>query len=174
MYKAEPGGMERLTPKRIYDVANRFVPPRLRQEPLAAIKTIPDQRIADMIHMDPDLVGPPRRETAFDAAETGTVTFQNDIVGYGRTTSVAPDGHLPAMRWVPPDRGVYGSLQGPRLSPYQCNVCALDAVVHELSSQSLMGCIGFCDNQEPRCILVDPMYNAGRSTPPMPERLAPQ
>jgi hypothetical protein len=153
-------------------------PQRLRQ-PVGfgaegeAVILIADQRVADMGHMDADLVGAASFEAAFDKAGHGFAVLlltkplqhfkmRDGMAGVGL---VFLDNGLPGpvlMRAA--ERGVDGSRNFRRSAPDQSDIGPLqmggETMVGKSFGQSAVGLVVFGDDHDTGRILVEPVHNA--------------
>ncbi len=136
-----------------------------------AIKRIAEDRVADVGHVDADLVGAPGLQPAADQADlgrwrTGRESFGHFIVGDGAAGRLGlGHRHLLAVGGVAGDRLIDGGAAPVRFAPGQGVIGALQPAVAamggKLGTQRAVGRVGLGDDQQAGCVLVEPMDDAG-------------
>jgi hypothetical protein len=149
----------------------------------AAIDRIADQGVAEMRHMDPDLVRAPGLQPAGDQRRPAPERLFQPQPRHGGFAA-RHHGHALAVGPVPADGGLdpqgAAGLEGDPGAPGKPRVAAIghamadggiaavDLMGGELRGQAAMRDIGPGHDQQPRSVLVDPMHDArpGRAAHP--------
>ena len=125
---------------------------------VATIGIVVKEGVADMLHMDPDLVGASGFENALYQGHIAE-TFQYFIVGdrflpvlsLGIGIEQFPEALVPA--YVCHDgAGVFC-----KVSPCQGDILAADSMVEELFCEAADGFLGLCEDHQSAGIFVDPV-----------------
>ena len=132
--------------------------PQLRL--FVAVDQIAQNGVADVGHVDPDLVGPSRLQTAADMG-VAPVALHHFPVGHGFFGVAGGDGHLLPVGGVPADGGVDGAGVLPEGAADDGFVGPRHGVVLELGGQHGVGQIVFGDSQQSAGVLVDAVDDAG-------------
>ena len=134
-----------------------------------AVDRIAEQRVADMGHVDADLVGPPGLQPAFDQAcdRSGRrwgQGFFEPVVGDGMLAAGLEHGHLLAVGELAPERGIDRALGAVGHAPDQRDIAALHlavgAVGGELGRQAPMRPVVLGDDHQAAGFLVEPVHDA--------------
>lgn len=144
-------------PLEALECGNQFGTCALGQSGPPAIDGITDQRVADVRHVDPDLMRTAGLELDFDQG-VGRKSFMNPIVGDGGF-SIRSNGKALAVAAVTTDREVDGASPG-QGSLHQGKVLAMHGVRLELFDQQFVGFNSPRHHQKPAGVLVDPVHNA--------------
>ena len=132
---------------------------------IAAILRVADQGMSQMGEVDPDLVGAPGFQPAFDqrseGAFGGAEFFQHRITCRRPLAAGAQHRHALAVEWAAPDLAFDQAGGVTRRSPYDGVIGALDGVIGELLGQARHGPFGLGRHQQARGVLVQPVDDAG-------------
>lgn len=111
--------------------------------------------------MDTDLMGTAGFQPTFHHGSS-TKTIGHAIMGYGMFAAPFPmNGHLLSIGVGPPDPGIDGADRRNRNAIHNGGIKPIDAMILELPRQTFMRTIRFGNDQKSRCILVDPVNDAG-------------
>jgi hypothetical protein len=164
--KAQVAGMERLSAKNFNGLLSGQRQPLHAGGKAFPIGRISQQGVADVAQMDPNLVGAAGLEPAFD--EGGLAWLRKAAYGFvmcGGTAALprygdlAPIGDRTAKRcidhsatgfWPSPDEGLVDAFEP-----------AIAAVGGEQRGETLVCTVGFGNDKEAGCVLVEPMNDAG-------------
>ena len=109
--------------------------------PAAAIDRIADNRMADMGHMDADLMGASGLQPAFDQRGAGNFLFaapqrpDDPVVGFGLFTAARQHRHFFPVLWTAPNIALNHALRFLRHPPHHRLIGTVDAVRGELGRQ---------------------------------------
>ena len=79
---------------------------------LTAVAFVVEERVSEALHVDADLVGTPRFQSALDEGDMPQA-FQHAVVsdgGFARRVVVGQDGHLQTVFGISPDVAAYGAF----------------------------------------------------------------
>ena len=174
MVKAQGLGMKRLPRK-----AARSLGPRCigRQFAAPAIGLVPDQRVPDMAHMHPDLMGPPRLKAALNLCRCAAKGLKDRNAGDRVPPAMKKHRLTLTVGFVP------GKLRGDFQCPTRFEADTSDAVQTRIAKigdamtkrpirpsrrmrckllgQPVMGRVRLGHDQHAGRVLVDPMHDAG-------------
>lgn len=134
-----------------------------------AVVVIADQRVADMRHVDADLVGSAGFQAAFDQAGNCRRVFRSEAFLDLPVSDRMPAGGLDDGYFLPValrtgEIGVDRAFQAAWRSPYNGNIGSFQwtglAMIGKLRRKALVSCIGLGNNKKPARILVDPVDDA--------------
>lgn len=161
MNEPERAGMQRLAGESCDGSADGWRECRHARLADTPIDRIADKRVADVGHMDPDLVRPPCFEAALDLSRIKPELTGEPVVGDGMLApSVTEYRHPLSIAPVSPDIAFDPSLSGLRHAEDEGGIKALNRMIRELFGQSLVGAIAFGDDQQAAGIFVYPVNDA--------------
>ena len=126
------------------------------QNLMSAIPFVIEQYMADMLHVDPDLMRTPCLQNTLHQRHIAQ-TFEHTIVRHGMfaDSRIGHDRHLhPVLR-------VTGDIADDRpfvllhISPYQCTITPFRRFIKKLDSEIRFRIRCFCNDQQSGSILVD-------------------
>ena len=164
MFEAQQAGVQRVARhhrEAVFDELPVFGEGRALEDAVAAVAFVVEQRVPDPRHVDADLVGAPRFETALHEGYV-TIAFQHLPVRHGvlAVGPVGEDEHLLPILGTAADVARDGPLVLVEIAPHQSHVAALDRVVEELFGQPRVGLLVLGDHQQPRGVLVDAVHQS--------------
>ena len=125
-----------------------------------AVDHVAEQRVADVRHVDADLVRAPGLELAADVRKAG-VPLDDLPVRHGVAGVFLRNGHALSIGRMAADGRVHGAGIGAESAVNNGLVDAGKAPVGELRRERLMGEIVFRHDQKTARVAVDAMYDAG-------------
>ena len=136
------------------------------EDAVAAVTLVVEQRMTLPRHVDANLVGTARFETAFDERDV-VITFQHAPMGHGMLAvgTVLEDVHfLPLARTA-----AYVARDSPlvlgEIAPHEGDIAAINRVVEKLLGQPCVGLLVLGDDQQSRSVLVDAVDVYKRQSP---------
>nr|GFD11339.1 hypothetical protein [Tanacetum cinerariifolium] len=132
-----------------------------RADAVAAIGGIRKERVADELHVRPNLMGAAGFEAALQQRH-GAVALEHAVMRDGVLALVALGVHglHLAVAQAAADVAAHGAYVV-ELAPGQGQVAALDGVVKKLLREVRHGRLGLADNEQARRVLVDAVHQAG-------------
>src|SRR6266404_4882029 len=165
MGEAEQASVQGLTTKR-RNLASDADAPRDSTPGARAVKGIPDQRMASMGKMNPDLMRSAGGQTAFEAGRLRVKRMLDAIARNRRFAPAFPDdGHLFAVSGAAAD--VAGNLTAARSrhTPHVRRIGPVDPPLGKVARQRLVGSFGLGDDHQPADALVEAVHDARPSDP---------
>jgi hypothetical protein len=155
--EGQPPGVESL-PR---EVAAGGAVARIREgAPLAPrVDRIADDGVADVGHVDPDLVGAAGYRAALDEGGPGEA-FDDPVEGAGLPPA-RDHRHLLALRRVASDRPLDDAAPSCRKAKTDCEVALLDLAPPEGDRQSEVGALRLRHHHQPGRVLVEPVHDPG-------------
>src|SRR5699024_1617567 len=126
--------------------------------PLPVLR-IPGEGVADIFHMDADLMGAAGLEYAFHQSEL--IEAFNHIEMRHRLPAVVHYGHCLALIRVPADRRFDCSFVMGDYTMDQRGISARHGLIHKLIDKGPVRHVVFGHHEQPACILVDPVHYTG-------------
>ena len=126
---------------------------------LIAVHGVPQNGMADISQMDPDLVGTARLQSAAQVGDTG-IPGQHLPMGDGGT-SLGHHRHLLAVAAAAADRGVYGAAVLPEVPHRQTLIGTGQRMIRQLGRQCQMGGVVFGGDDQAAGVPVDAVDDAG-------------
>lgn len=163
--EAEPPGVKRL-PRKGGDPRPDIARTGGGATGAGPIDRVADQRVSLMGKVNPDLMGAPGGEAAFDERCCGLERPLDAIAGQRRPPpSFADDRHLFAVCRAAAD--IAGDLAGGwrRHAPNKGGIGAVDPAQREIARQRPMRALGLGDDHQPAGVLVEAMNDARPSHP---------
>ena len=128
-----------------------------------SVDGIPQDGVADIGHVDPDLMGAARLQTALHVRTAGE-PLQHGPVGH-RAPAARHHRHLLPVRRVAADGGVHRAAVLPEIPRHDAPVDPGQGVVLELGGELLVGEVVFGGDKEAGGVPVDPVDDAGPQLP---------
>ena len=125
-----------------------------------AVDGVAQDGMADVRHVDADLVGAAGFELAADVG-IAPVAFDDLPVGHGVPGIALGDAHFLPVGGVPPDGGIHGAGVLPEGAADNALIGSGHGVVLELGGQPGVGVVVFRYGQQAGGILVDPVDDSG-------------
>src|SRR6266436_2026250 len=160
MGEAEQARVQGLTSKR-RNLASDPDAPRDSAPGARAVKGIPDQRMAPMGKMNPDLMRSAGGQTAFEAGRLRVKRMLDAIARVRRFAPAFPDdSHLLAVGGAAAD--VTGDLASARSrhTPHERRIGPVDSALGKVDRQGLVGSFGLGDDHQPAGVLVEAVHDA--------------
>src|ERR1700730_5044683 len=160
MGEAEQARVQSLTRKR-RNLASDADAPCDSAAGARTVKGIPDQRMAPMGKMNPDLMRSAGGQTAFETGRLRVKRMLDAITRNRRFAPAFPDhGHLLAVGGAAAD--VAGDLAAARSrhTPHERRIGPVDPPLGKVARQSLVGGLGLGDNHQPAGVLVETVHDA--------------
>jgi hypothetical protein len=157
--------VEGLTRKR-RNLASDADAPRDGASGARAVKRVPDQRMAPVGKMNPNLMRSAGGQTAFEA---GCLRVKRLLDAIARVRRFAPafpdDGHLFAVGGAAAD--VAGDLAAARSrhTPHERRIGPVDPAQGKVARQRLVGGLGLGDDHQPAGVLVEAVHDAWPPNP---------
>ena len=129
-----------------------------------AVDRVPQNGVADVGHVDPNLVGPARFQVAADVG-IAPVALDHLPVGYGGLGIALGDAHLLPIRRVPPNGGIHGAAVLFQIAADNGLVGPRHGVVFQLRGQDRVGQVIFGNGQKSGGVLINPVDNAWAQLP---------
>ena len=127
---------------------------------LGPVYHVPQQGVADGGQMHPDLVGAAGLQTALNMGIAGEA-LQHRPVGHRRTAVFPIHAHLLPVGGVAADGRVHSAAVLPQAAHAHRLVLPVKGVILELGGQGLVGIVVLGGNEQPRCVPVDAVDDAG-------------
>ena len=124
------------------------------------VHRVPQDGVADVGQMDPDLVGAARLQTAAQMGDAG-IPGDDLPVGHGLPAPLPHHRHALAVHRMAADGGVHGAAVLPKIPHRQAFIGPGQGVVRQLGRQGQMGCIVFGGDNEAAGVPVDAVDDAG-------------
>lgn len=124
----------------------------------SGIEIIADKRTADMPHMDPDLMGPPRVDAANDKRAAPRRPEPPERSQSFAASAV--DSHSQAVETIPPDGSINLPFEG-RRSLDQRQIALVDVAIPEGVDHGFLSRPVTSDDHQARGGSIEPMDNAG-------------
>lgn len=152
----------------------------------AAVKRIPHQPMADIGHMDADLMGAPGFQTAFHQRRLPPgkafaplhpchgrpgrhgPAHRLALAVFGMASQARADADEAARFKADPAQARQARIARIRNTVAKGKVMAAQAMGGKLGGEALMGTVGFGHNEKARSVFVDPVDNPGAQPPPHP------
>ena len=128
------------------------------------VHRVPQNGVADVRHVDPDLVGAPGLQSALHIGIAGE-PLQHGPVGH-RAPAARHHRHLLPVRRVAADGGVHRAAVLPEIPDHDAPVNPGQGVVLKLGGELLVGEVVFRRDEEAGGVPVDPVDDAGPQLPP--------
>ena len=126
----------------------------------AVIKRIADYRMSDELGMDAYLMGSARSQFEFNEHILSAEPFHDGIIRY-RAAAVFIDGHLFTIRLVPRDRLIDNARIFFDVAVEKSEIIPAGRLFFDLRRKRQVRLVVFCDNDQPRRILIQTVDDAG-------------